>query len=286
MEHELDAETVLITGGAGQLARAVGEAVAAAGAVVEIPGESDLDITSRQQVESVVRATRPGILINCAALTDVDRCEEEPELAQRVNGDAVGILASSTNLVGARLVHVSTDYVFSGSGDRPLREDDATDPINVYGRSKLAGERRAAGAARHLIVRTAWLFGRGGGNFVETIRRKIREGVSELRVVDDQHGCPTYCDDLAEQILELLVRDARGVVHATNSGHTSWYGLARRIVDTLGADVRVLPVPTSDAPRPAPRPRWSVLDTTLLERLTGRRPPRWEDALRRYLVAT
>jgi dTDP-4-dehydrorhamnose reductase len=222
-------------------------------------------------------------VVNCAAFTAVDRCEQEEDLATAVNGTAVGHLAQACDRVGALLVQVSTDYVFPGSGSRPYREDDPVGPTSAYGRSKLVGEEAARIVERHLIARTAWLCGRGGPNFVEAIRRQAESGRSPIRVVADQHGSPTFCDDLADALLDLVARDARGVLHVAGSEATTWFGFACEIVRQLGAGVPVVPVTTAEFPRPAPRPAYSVLDTGRLQSVLGRALPPWRDALARYL---
>jgi dTDP-4-dehydrorhamnose reductase len=181
---------------------------------------------------------------------------------------------------------LSTDYVFDGLGERPYAEDDPVAPLNFYGFSKLHGEELARSADRHLIVRSAWLFGHSGRNFVDTIRSRIFDGTPTLKVVVDQRGCPTFCDDLAESILDLTAAQAHGTVHAVNSGNTSWYGLAQEIARLVAAEVEILPVPTQEFPRPATRPAYSVLDTSRLVALIGRPMPTWQDALARYLEDT
>jgi dTDP-4-dehydrorhamnose reductase len=182
-------------------------------------------------------------------------------------------------------VQISTDYVFAGDGDRPYREDDPVAPKSAYGRTKLRGEELAADARRHLVVRTAWLYGHGGRNFVEAIRGQIDGGAESLKVVADQRGSPTYCNDLAEAVLDLMEADVDGVVHAVNTGETTWHGFAVAIASLLGKDVEVLQVKTGEFPRPAPRPAYSVLDTSRLSGVLGRSIPPWEDALARYLEA-
>jgi dTDP-4-dehydrorhamnose reductase len=234
----------------------------------------------------MVDGVRPTVLINCAAYTAVDDCEADEANAMAVNGTAVGHLAEACNDVEARLIHISTDYVFAGDADRPYREDDPVSPTSAYGRTKVEGERLASLAARHLTVRTAWLYGHDGGNFVEAIRRQVVSGATSLRVVADQVGSPTYCDDLAAALLDLVTSDATGVVHGTNSGITSWHGFAEEIVRLMGADIPVERVTTSEFPRPAPRPAYSVLDGARLESLIGRAMPSWQDALARYLAAS
>jgi len=274
---------LLVTGSHGQLGRALLAAAARGGLTARGHDVDTLDISDRGAVEAVVGRLRPRAVVNCAAWTAVDDCERDPDLALAVNGTAVGHLAAAAEGVGATLVQVSTDYVFPGTGERPYREDDPVGPLSAYGRSKLEGERLACTAPDHLVVRTAWLFGRGGRSFVTAIRGQVEAGAELLRVVADQRGCPTFCDDLAAAILALLQRGARGTVHAVNAGATTWYGFAVEIVRRLGAAVEVLPVTTADVPRPAPRPANSVLDTSRLSALLGQPMPSWQDALGRYL---
>jgi dTDP-4-dehydrorhamnose reductase len=274
---------LVITGVYGQLGRALAEAASGRGATVRGFDLDTLDITDRVAVVGAVVDARPRAVVNCAAFTAVDRCEQEEGLATAVNGTAVGHLAEACNRVGALLVQVSTDYVFPGNGSRPYREEDPVGPLSAYGRSKLEGERAARTAERHLIARTAWLCGRGGPNFVEAIRRQVEAGRNPLRVVADQHGNPTFCDDLAAALLALVERDARGVLHVVSSSATTWFGFACEIVRQLGAGVDVVPVTTTEFPRPAPRPTYSVLDTGRLVALLGRPLPDWQDGLSRYL---
>ncbi len=276
---------LLVTGGRGQLGRALQVAAASRGIPVTAPDLPELDITDPAAVHAAVRTVRPEAVINCAAYTDVDGAEAEPGRALEVNGIAVGHLAAACTEAGALLVQLSTDYVFSGELSRPYREEDPPAPLGAYGRSKLEGERRAAACPDHLVVRTAWLYGVGGRNFVEAIRRQIARGVGELRVVADQRGSPTYAADLAEAILDLVAAGARGVVHAVNEGFTTWHGFAEAIVEELGAGVPVRPITTAQLHRPAPRPASSALDTSRLAAILGRRMPPWRDALRRYLEA-
>ena len=277
------AHTWLITGAYGQLGRALAAGCASRGLSCEGRDLETLDIGDADAVDEWILGARPQVVVNCAAFTAVDDCEVQPDLARRVNGTAVGYLAAACNQTGARLVQVSTDYVFSGRGARPYREDDPVAPCSAYGRTKLHGEEIAARAERHLIVRTAWLFGHGGRHFVAAIRRQIDDGARTLRVVADQRGSPTFCDDLAQAIIDLVEGGAAGVVHAVNAGGTSWYGFAEEIVRLVGAEVEVVPVATSEYPRPAARPAYSVLDTSRLERLLQRPMPPWQDGLRRYL---
>jgi dTDP-4-dehydrorhamnose reductase len=219
-------------------------------------------------------------------MTAVDDCESDEDAAMSINGEAVGHLAGACNAAGALLIQVSTDYVFSGDARRPYVEDDPVAPRSAYGRSKLRGEELARTADRHLILRTAWLYGHGGRNFVETMRGLIASGRESLRVVDDQLGCPTFCDDLSRVILELVEAGIVGTLHAVNSGHTSWHGFSVEIARLLGSSIPVLPVSTSEYPRPAPRPAYSVLDTSRLETALSRPMPHWKDGLQRYMEAS
>lgn len=276
---------MLITGVYGQLGRAIEEMARARGLDVVGHDVDTLDITSSDAVIKCICKAAPKVVVNCAAVTKVDACESEEAKATAVNGTAVGHLAAGCNRAGALLVQVSTDYVFPGDGDRPYQEDDPTAPLNAYGRSKLAGEKLARTARHHLIVRTAWLFGRGGPNFIESVRRQVDKGRERLAVVADQHGCPTFCDDLAAMILDLIEVDARGIVHAVSSGSTTWHGLAYEVIRLLDKDIEVIPITTENYPLPARRPRYSVLSTCRIQQLLGEPPPAWNDALARYLGA-
>ncbi len=277
--------TVLVTGSRGQLGAALLAEAARRRLAAEGHDLDTLDIADPVAVERTVLRVRPSVIVNCAAMTDVDRCESEPDAANRINGLAVGNLARAADLAGAVLVQVSTDYVFPGTGSRPWAEDDPVDPVNAYGRSKALGESLARTARRHLVVRTAWLFGPGGRNFVEAILRQVESGARTLDVVADQRGCPTYAPDLAGAILDLLARGATGTIHVVNAGSTTWHGFARAIVARTAPGVAVRPVPTEAFPRPARRPANSVLATDRLRRLLGRELPPWENALDRDLEA-
>ncbi len=276
---------LLVTGAYGQLGRATLAAAHRRGLAAVGHDLDTLDITARASVEEMMTRIGPAAVLNCAAYTQVDACEEHEELATRVNGEAVGVLAEACNRHGAVLVQVSTDYVFPGTATTPYHEDDQVGPINAYGRSKLLGEEIAQRAHHHLVVRTAWLYGGPSGTFVEAIRAQLAQGTASLRVVADQTGSPTLCDDLAGAILGLLAVGARGLVHAVNSGSTTWHGFAEEIVHRSHATAEVIPVATTEFPRPAPRPAYSVLDTGRLSRLLGAPLPTWQDALARYLEA-
>jgi len=273
----------LVTGAAGMLGTEVVAAFEGVGDVVGVDVD-DFDIRDADAVERAIRDLRPSVVVNCAAYTDVDGAESERELAFAVNADGARNVAAAAKLVGARVVQLSTDYVFDGSKAEPYEEEDTPCPVNAYGDSKLAGEDavRQSGAD-FLIVRTAWLYGHNGQNFVETVLR-LAEETGALRIVDDQEGAPTNARDLAEVIRELVSADARGVVNATNLGSTTWYGLAVAILEAAGIDgVDVEPVPTTALRRPAARPRYSVLSLAKLSSLLGRQPRRWHEAVREYV---
>ncbi|WP_305046193.1 dTDP-4-dehydrorhamnose reductase [Geoalkalibacter sp.] len=261
-----------------------------------------LDITDAARVNELVERLRPRVIVNCAAFARVDDCEQSRELALRVNGEGPGILARAAHQVGAVLVHISTDYVFDGCKKAPYVEEDAAAPLSVYGLSKLRGEQAvaASGLTRFFIVRTSWLYGPGGGNFVETIIRLAKER-EELRIVADQIGCPTYTRDLVLAVFRLLDTprhldvgqngDPYGIYHFAGAGQCSWFEFAEDIVTLLRrhepgpAVKRILPIRTEDYPLPAARPRWSVLSTEKYQRLTGAVVPHWRQSLQDYFEA-
>lgn len=242
----------------------------------------EIDITSLESVQRVLITLKPDVVVNAAAYTDVDGCESNRELAMQVNAEGVAHLAMICRDIGARLVHVSTDYVFDGAKGEPYQEDDLPNPLSVYGESKLAGEMNASLAEDHLIVRTQWLYGLHGKNFVETMLRLAGEK-KELTVVDDQIGSPTWTMDLALAIRALLEKGCRGTYHAVNSGNCSWNDFAKAIFAESGISVEVKPMTTQELGRPAHRPLYSVLDCGKLERDAGLRLEPWLDALKKYL---
>ena len=267
---------VLLSGGAGQLATAIRQTWVDHD--VEAPEESGFDLGDREAILRTVRSCRPQVVLNAGAFTQVDRCEAEPDLAMRINGMAPGWLAESCEEVGALLVQISTDYVFPGDGCRPYREDDPTGPRSMYGKSKLAGEAGARTASRHLIVRTAWLYDLWGNNFYRTMVKAAAQG-RPLKVVDDQMGTPTTCRALARQLRVAVEEGWQGLVHATCSGQTTWYGFTAEIFRQKGIQADLSPCATADFPRPAPRPAYSVLDGSLRARLGTDLMPDWKDAL-------
>lgn len=252
----------LVTGAAGMLGAEVVSALTSSGDEVAGLTRRDLDITDEAAVTAALRGWRPDVVVNCAAWTAVDDAESHEDEALRVNGHGPALLAGACTAAGARLVQVSTDYVFSGTAGAPYGEYDRPAPQTAYGRTKLAGERAVLAALPHAgyVVRTAWLYGAHGPNFVRTIIR-LERTQPVVEVVSDQRGQPTWAADAAGQILRLIRSGApAGIYHATSAGETSWYGLARAIFRLLGAEeARVKPVSTSEYPRPAPRPASSVL---------------------------
>ena len=275
----------LITGAGGMAGTDLTEELRARDVDVIALTKSDFDITDSRIVETVIREERPNVIVNCAAYTKVDAAEEHERMATAINGSSVEHLASAANAVDALLVQISTDFVFDGRKRTPYEVNDPTGPLSAYGRSKLLGEFAASHARKHLIVRSAWLFGRNGPNFVEAIRNQIRKGTDPLRVVDDQRGRPTYTPHLANAIIRLVGNtDARGVVHYADVDDCSWYDFACAIVEELDAPVKVKPVSTEEFPRPARRPAYSVLSTERYERLTGVKPESWREGLREYLT--
>ncbi len=275
---------ILVTGAGGQLG---GNLLRRDVPGVSIRGltSSDLDITD---ADAVLDAVRPGdVVLNCAAYTAVDAAETDEDAAAAVNATGPRILAEACARVGARLVHVSTDYVFPGDASTPYEVDDATGPRTAYGRTKLAGERAVLAAdPTAVVVRTAWVYTGTGSDFVATMLRLQRER-DTVSVVDDQVGSPTFAGDLAAGLLELTMRpQVRGVLHATNAGRATWFELARAVFAGVGADPeRVRPCTTADFPRPAPRPAYSVLSSAAWERAGLTPLRRWADALADALAA-
>lgn len=274
---------VLVTGAKGMLAGAVlAELARREHEGVGLDREA-LDITDPEAVRGCLRELRPQAVVQCAAYTRVDDAESDADQAFAVNAAGTAAVAAACAEVGAILVYPSTDYVFSGNGSAPYLPRDPVAPLNVYGRSKLAGEQEALGAGAAAVVRTSWLYGSGGANFVDTIWRLARER-DRLEVVDDQIGRPTWTGTLAAGICGLMEAGATGVFHLTDGGEpTSWYGFAREIVRGCGMPTTVEPVPSTKFPRPAPRPAYSVLDCTGTEALLGGPLPDWRKTLAGYL---
>ena len=258
-------------------------AAAAPGHDVVALARADLDITDADAVRAAVRDTRPDAVINCAAWTNVDGAETAEAEATRINGDGAGHLAAAAAEVGAHIVHVSTDYVFAGDAASPYPENAPTGPIGAYGRSKLAGELAVAEAAptSHAIVRTAWVFGPHGKNFVDTML-KLASTRDELKVVDDQLGCPTYTGHLAPALIAIAAARTQGVLHVAGAGSCTWWELACAAFERSGLHPTVHRGTTADFGAPAPRPAYSVLGST---RSDAPVLPAWQDGLAAHLIA-
>jgi len=245
----------------------------------------DLDITDQHRVQKEIEILRPQVVVNIAAYTNVDWCESNKELACAVNADGARNIAAGCTAINARMIHLSTDYVFDGTSSAPYREEDPPHPLNVYGSSKLLGEHYIREILRdHLIIRTEWLFGRHGKNFVDTILQKAGKE-ENLRVVDDQRGSPTFTKDLSWALGQLLEKEGQGVLHVANSGSCTWYEFARRILQEKRLNnLLITPISSQELTRPAKRPANSVLDCQKLEQLLGKKMRSWEEALQEYLA--
>jgi dTDP-4-dehydrorhamnose reductase len=276
-------DPVLLIGVGGMLARAWTELLATRGARVDLPTIQELDLTDEASITRGL-TDRYRLVINCAAWTDVDGAERNEAMANRINGEGVGALARRCAQVGATLIHYSTDYVFDGSASQPIPIDAPRAPINAYGRSKALGELRIAQAAatfgrdfHYLLVRPSWMYAPWGNNFVRTIARLVRRG-QPLRVVNDQHGRPTSAEHLARTCLRLLEEGAQGTYHVCDGGVCSWFEFACAIAGHVDSRLKVDPCPSTEFPRPARRPHYSVMDLDAAEALVGPMPP-WQDNL-------
>ncbi|AJY74595.1 dTDP-4-dehydrorhamnose reductase [Paenibacillus beijingensis] len=276
---------IAVTGANGQLGTELAEWKAEG---LDIRGyvRETLDITDLSQCKMCFAEFKPDVVIHCAAYTAVDQAEAEPDAAYRVNAAGTRNVAVAARAVGAKLIFISTDYVFDGTGTRPYNEYDRTNPLSVYGKSKLAGEQLVQTLhERYFIVRTSWVYGRYGNNFVKTMLKLGKER-DRLSVVADQVGSPTYVADLAAFVLELAGSEAYGIYHASNSGTCSWYEFAKAIFEESGMSVTVEPCTTEQFPRPAPRPRYSVMDHSAI-RANGFEDLRgWREALRDFLTSS
>ncbi len=287
---------ILLTGKTGQVGYELERSLQGLGDIIALD-RSQMDLAYLDQVRDVIRSVKPDLIINPAAYTAVDKAESEPDLALRINGEAPGVMAQEAKKLGAAMIHYSTDYVFDGSKTTPYTEDDPTCPINVYGATKLAGEQaiQAAGIP-HLILRTSWVYGMRGNNFLRTMLRLSQER-EELRIVDDQHGAPTWCRTIADTTARIvaLAEDAQntqewwqqrsGMYNLTAQGQTTWYGFTQAILENaavaneLAKQPRLTPIATQDYPLPARRPTHSALSCErLIETFTGL--PDWDKALK------
>jgi dTDP-4-dehydrorhamnose reductase len=275
---------IFVTGASGQLGSDLMVVLKAHGYDVIGTSSKELDVRNYTDVRERIMLSKPDIIVHSAAYTKVDQAEQETDIAYDVNAFGTRNIAMAANAVGAKLIYISTDYVFDGTSNTPYTEFDKTNPQTVYGRSKLAGEEFVRQWVReHYIVRTSWVFGKHGANFVKTML-KLAEDRKQLSVVHDQIGSPTYTVDLAEFICLLLEKNLYGTYHASNSGACSWYELSKEIFKQASLDIQVSPVTTAEFPRPAPRPAFSVMDHMAI-RLNGLKDLRhWRDALSAFLL--
>jgi dTDP-4-dehydrorhamnose reductase len=274
---------VLVTGAAGMLARDLVPCLQKRGHETLAPLESDLDITRVEAIRRWAGSFHPEIVINCAAYTKVDQAEKEEHLAGIINGSAVQNICLVCQEADIPLVHFSTDYVFDGAKNGPYTIYDQPNPINAYGRTKLLGEKYVVWLLkRFYLVRTSWLFGIHGPNFIETMLN-LAQKQKQVSVVNDQRGCPTWTHDLSEAVVSLIESGRYGVYHATNSGPTTWFEYAREIFRLAETGTHVLPITTDQFPTAATRPKNSALDPFPLSEAIGRDMPPWQDALRQYL---
>jgi dTDP-4-dehydrorhamnose reductase len=278
------ADTILVTGSNGQLGSELKQLVASFPQYhFKFFNREEFPITDKTVAAAIFRENQPAFLVNCAAYTAVDKAESEKELATAINGEAVGYLAALSHQFNTRFIHVSTDYVFNGQATRPLKEADATDPVNAYGASKLKGEELAQelnpGA---LIIRTSWVYSYFGKNFVRTMMRLMKEKES-IGVVHDQVGSPTYAADLAEVIMTIISSGKwhGGIYHYSNDGVISWYDFAQAIREMTGSSCTVNPITTQQFPTPAKRPAYSVMDTSKIKSTFGIKGKDWKESLRR-----
>jgi dTDP-4-dehydrorhamnose reductase len=276
-------DSIVITGSNGMLGHALTDALHARDLKPILLPRAQCDLASEDDIRRIFDH-RPTLILNCAAHTKVDLCEQEPDLANRVNGMAVGQMAALSRQHGTALVHVSTDFVFNGRGTEPYKVDEPVAPLSAYGKSKLLGEIELQKNAPQnwLIIRTAWVYGRHGANFPKTMVTVAKAG-KPLAVVSDQIGAPTYTVDLAAGILALLDAKATGIYHITNSGQTNWCDFARATLAEFGVDHPVSAITSADwerqKPTAAARPRYSVLDLSRFSKVTGITPRNWQDAL-------
>lgn len=284
----MDMEKVLITGGNGQLGRSLCSILKDVDTEVIATDTDTLDIRDFKQTEEFVLKYKPDTIINCAAHTNVDKCETDAENAKRINEDGARNLAIAAGKTGAQIVQVSTDYVFDGNAKKPYTEDDRTNPQSVYGRTKLAGEKAVIeNCDKYFIVRTAWLYG-DGNNFVKTML-KLADKTDCITVVNDQYGTPTSSLELARMILYIIPSGQYGIYHGTCEGGTNWYEFACEIMKQAGKDVKVIPVTTEEYmknKKAATRPAYSVLENKKLNSMGTYRMKEWRKALAEYMYMT
>jgi dTDP-4-dehydrorhamnose reductase len=291
MERLIYMKRIMITGAKGQLGLALNrllkdrdeyELLYTDAYDDEDKNVQELDISNEEAVKSYVSGKLPNIIINCAAFTAVDLCETEKDKAYQINALGPKYLAEAAEQIGAKLIHISTDYVFDGEGSEPITEAARTNPISFYGKTKLCGEEYVIGnCSRYFVLRTAWLYGEGK-NFVKTMLRLAAAG-NKVRVVADQYGNPTSALELARVILFLMETESYGIYHTTCEGSTNWYEFAKTIFETAGIEVEVEPIMTSEYVTPAKRPMYSVLDKKALRERHGYYMKDWKEALYEYM---
>ncbi len=275
---------VLITGILGQLGYDLSKELTKRGVEYIAPSLEELELTTEDGAKNFILEKKPDAVVHCAAYTAVDKAESEAELAITVNGMGTRWVAEACREIGAKMIYISTDYVFGGDGHTPYEIHDEKKPVNVYGRSKLLGEDAVSMILKkYFIVRTSWVFGINGNNFIKTMLR-LAETHKKLNVVNDQIGSPTYTVDLAKLLADMVETDKFGIYHATNEGFCSWAEFAREIFTEAGVDVEVDGIPTIEYPTPARRPFNSRLSKKSLDEAGFERLPTWQDALKRYLV--
>ncbi len=280
-------KNILITGSNGQLGNEMRVASKASNHKYIFTDVTELDITKEEELKSYVRDNDIKVIVNCAAYTNVDKAEDDYETADLINNKAVVYLVGAAKANDATLIHVSTDYVFQGEGNTPCREDEPTNPIGAYGKTKLDGEQAIVNSGcKYLIFRTAWLYSSFGANFVKTMKRLTAERHT-LKVVIDQVGTPTYAADLAELIYYIIEEDKlegnEGIYHYSNEGVCSWYDFAIEIANQSGNTCDIQPCTSEEFPSKVKRPHFSVLDKTKVKRTFGKRVPYWKESLRRCL---
>ena len=274
---------ILITGCSGMLGSALTKMLAPEYEIIGIDIDT-ADITNKTQIITKITSINPDTIIHAAAYAQVDNCENDKEQAFAVNATGSENVAIAAKLCQAKMIYISTDYVFDGKKTTPYLEEDITNPINIYGKSKLEGEKRIQAACKnHLIIRTAWLYGPNGKNFVTTIL-KLADQQKEIKVVNDQTGCPTLTLDLAAAIKSILTKDIRGTLNITNSGSCTWYELAKKILELKNKTVNVIPIDSNQLNYTAPRPTYTVLNTNKFIQLTKSTIRPWGKALTDYLA--
>ena len=275
---------VLITGILGQLGYDLSKELTKRGVEFIAPSLEELELTTEAGAKNFILDKKPDIVAHCAAYTAVDKAESEAELALTVNGMGTRWVAEACREIGAKMIYISTDYVFGGDGKIPYEVHDEKKPVNVYGRSKLLGEDAVTAIVdKHFIIRTSWVFGINGNNFIKTMLR-LAQTRKKIQVVNDQIGSPTYTVDLAKLMADMAATEKYGVYHATNEGFCSWAEFAREIFKEAGLDVEVDGIPTIEYPTPARRPFNSRLSKKSLDEAGFERLPTWQDALKRYLA--